>query len=352
MDSGLPAPAPAPTPAPTPKRRGPLVRLGIGCASLLLIGCVSIGGLALYETWQQEQNYNAGHAAYMQADCAAAEGPLGLAASGDPGTAGSDVALQAQAELQECNELLEADRAGAEGRPAEALLGYSAFLQRYPDGPLALPALGRAQTLSDQSAAEDLASLELCASFDTLREQAILADDPAILPPLMLACGAAYEADENFSEALVTYDRVRGEFPDYNPDEVQLALARAAVAEARALGAGGLPAPQAVGSSGEAGGQVTVVIQNDSPERLRIVFSGPDVRVEELGACEECARFTSDDIEACPELGPVGRYVLAPGDYDVVVKSVEGQVNPFQGSWTLESGQEYNSCFFIVSSGG
>lgn len=344
MNSGLPESTPA------PKRRGPLVRLTLGCASLLILGCVGIAGLAFYENWQQEQNYNAGHAAYTQADCAAAEEPLGRAASGDPGTAGNDVALQAEAELQECNLLLEADRAATEGRPSDALLGYSSLIDRYPDGPLALPALGRAQTLSDQSAAEELASLELCGNFDTLREQAILADDPAILPPLMLACGAVYEAEEDFGGAIGIYDRVRSEFPDYNPADVQTALARAAVAEARAVGAGGLPAPQAVGSSGEAGGQVTVVIQNDSAERLRIVFSGPDVRVEELEACEECASFTSDNVTACPELGPVGRYVLTPGDYDVVVKAVDGEVTPFSGSWTLETGQEYSSCFYIVSS--
>lgn len=339
--------------APTtpPKSRGPLVRIGLGCAGVLLIACVGIGGFAFYEIWQQEQNYNAGHAAYMAANCAAAEEPLRKAASGDPGTADSDVALKAEAELQECAVLLGAEAAAGDGRPGEALLAYSELLTKYADGPLAGPALGAAQALSDSSAPADLAGVELCNSVDTLLGQQILADDPALLPPLLMACGQVYEDTDDFSGAITAYDRVRGDFPDFEPEVVQEALARAAVSEARAVGAGGLPAPQAVGSAGNAGDPVTVVIQNDSPVGLRLVFSGPDVRVEELGPCEECAKFSESDPTSCPELGPVGTYVLAPGSYDVVVKAVGDDVTPFSGSWQLDAGQEYSSCFYIVTSG-
>ncbi|NJN19679.1 MAG: hypothetical protein HC822_27275 [Oscillochloris sp.] len=338
------------SPAAPPKRRGPLVRIAVGCSSLLLVACIGIAGLAFYENWQQEQNYNTGHAAYMQANCAVAAEPLRKAANGDPGTPGNDVALKAEAELQECELLLSAEESVAAGDPATALLGYSELLVKYADGPLSLPALGSAQSVSDNSAPEDLASPAFCQNFDTLLEQQILADDPTILAPVLMACGATFESANDFSSALVSYDRVRKEFPDYEPVAVQASLARAAIAEARALGAGGLPAPLAVGNSGAAGGQVTVVIQNDSPEALRLVFSGPEVRVEEIAACEECAKFENADPTGCPELGPVGSYVLAPGDYDVVVKAVSGNVNPFSGTWTLEAGQEYNSCFYIVTS--
>jgi len=92
------------------------------------------------------------------------------------------------------------------------------------------------------------------------------------------------------------------------------------------------------------------LIQNDSPEQLSIVFSGPDVRVEEVNACGECIDYVGVGPIACPEKGPVAEYVLAPGTYEVVVKSSSGaNVTPFRGTWTLKKGEEYSSCFYLVS---
>jgi hypothetical protein len=77
------------------------------------------------------------------------------------------------------------------------------------------------------------------------------------------------------------------------------------------------------------------------------------VRVEKLEPCADCEEFTGDGPSACPEKGPVGSYVLPPGTYEVVVTAVStGSVTPFRGTWTLESGQEYASCFYLVTSGG
>ncbi|HWQ14038.1 MAG TPA: hypothetical protein VNL77_14655 [Roseiflexaceae bacterium] len=348
-----PAGTPPATPAApaTPKKPNPLVRIGAGCLSLIVLGCVLIGGFALYENWQQEQNYQTGHRAYAQADCAAAVEPLGKAARGEPGTRGNDVALQAQEELQECEALLAADeRAGQQ--PADAVLGYSEVLTKYPESPLASVALTRGQELLASGAPADLATPPLCGALDTLTEQQLIAAPGETMPPLLYACGQAHEVEQAFADAVVFYDRFLSEYPEHElAGEVQAAFARATIADARASGAGELPPPQAVGGGGS--GPVTVVIQNDSPETLSLVFSGPEVRVEKLEACADCEKFTGDGPSACPEQGPVGRYVLAPGTYEVVVKAISSSgVTPFRGSWTLESGQEYSSCFYLVTSGG
>jgi hypothetical protein len=51
-----------------------------------------------------------------------------------------------------------------------------------------------------------------------------------------------------------------------------------------------------------------------------------------------------------PAQGPIGRYTLPPGDYDVVVEAISGgDVTPFSGRWSLGSGSEYHNCFFIVT---
>ncbi|NTU86210.1 MAG: hypothetical protein HGA45_43930 [Chloroflexales bacterium] len=350
MTEGSTPPA-APVPAAPPKKRGPLARIAVGCLGVVVLGCVLIGGFMFYETWQQEQNYKAGHAAYLQADCASAAGPLGKAASGDPGSAESDVALKAAAELQECEAFEAAEALVGEDKLGDAVMGYSAFVVKYADSPLNEPALTRGQALVADTEPAALISADLCQAIDDLVGQQLISAPDDQLPPILYACGQAYEGADNFSEALRFYERFRGEYPDHSlTEEVRVAFVRATVSEAAALGAGALPAPQSVGASGESGGNVTVLIQNDSAERLSMVFSGPEVRVEELEPCAECSDFSGSEPTACPELGPVGRYVMAPGTYDVVVKaSGNSGVTPFRGTWTLEPSQEYSSCFYLVT---
>jgi hypothetical protein len=123
------------------------------------------------------------------------------------------------------------------------------------------------------------------------------------------------------------------------------------VSQAQALGAGEIPAPERSGSTGSEA--TAVIIQNDSPEPLRIVFSGPESRVEELEACDTCTNYTGVGPLYCPELGPIGTYTLAPGAYDVVVESIgDDGTTPWTGAWELVTGDEYYSCFFVVTTFG
>lgn len=351
IDANPQVPPTTPIPAATPpKKPNPFVRIGLGCLSVIILGCVGISAFALYQNSLQEQNYNAGHAAYTNGDCATAVEPLTKAASGEPGTKDSDVARNAQAELQECEALIAADDlAGSE--PGDAVVSYSDFVTKYPASPLASPALTKGQELVTSSAPDALANTTLCSSIDALEEQQFISQPDTTLPPLLHACGQAFEDEGSFSDAVMIYDRFRDDYPDHElAQDVQLGFVRATLAEAEALGAGALPAPQAVGESSGGEGEAIVIIQNDSPEGLSMVFSGPDVRVEELEPCTDCEEFTGEGPDACPEKGAVGRYVVTPGDYNVVVKATsDSGVTPFSGNWTLEPGQEYYSCFYLVS---
>jgi hypothetical protein len=148
------------------------------------------------------------------------------------------------------------------------------------------------------------------------------------------------------------YENFLVEYPDHSlASDVEAALARSIVAQAKAAGAGEIPAPEFSGSTGSE--FTEVVIQNDSPERLRIVFSGPDSRVEDLEACSSCQKYFGIGPTFCPEQGPIGRYTLKPGQYEIVVESVSDTgVTPWIGDWGLLSGDEYSSCFFIVTTLG
>jgi hypothetical protein len=312
------------------------------------VAVVVIAGLGLYQNWQQEQSYQAGHQAYLKADCAGAVGPFRSAAGSSSDK--SDVALKARAELQECEALLAADRLRTDGKPGEAVLGYSNLVKKYDRSALRDAAVASGQKLI-ASTPEKVASVDVCDALDTLETQRFFAPVDEMLPPILYACGRAYAAKGAFGDALAMLGRFRAEYSTHAlADQVEKAFVEATLAETAASGAGKLPPPESVGKSGQAGGQSTVVIQNDSPEQLSIVFSGPDVRVEEVKACGECVEYVGVGPSACPEKGPVAEYVLAPGTYEVVVKSSSGSdVTPFRGTWTLKKGEEYSSCFYLVS---
>lgn len=343
-----PTPIP-PTPAAAPKKSNPIVKIALGCLGLIVLGCVGFGGLLGYGLYQQNQSYETGHAAYLKGDCAAAIDPLTKAASGDPGSPQAEAATKAQADLQECEAFLEADNLAASD-PGAAVLGYAAFVEKYTTGPLIEPATTKAQELLSTGNPEELAVVPLCEVTDALVDQKYIANPDETLPPLLFACGQTYETENEFSAAVFTYARFREDYPDHPlAADVEEAYVRASLAEANAVGAGNIPAPQAIGETGTTG-EMTVIIQNDSPDKLSLIFSGPEVRVEELEPCADCIKYTGDGPDACPEQGPIGTYVLKPGSYQVVVKSTSGEsVTPFQGTWDLADGQEYYSCFFLVT---
>jgi hypothetical protein len=333
-------------PAPPVQRRGIRRRwivLGVVILALLAIGA--------YAAMQRDQAYATGHAAYLRSDCASAVGPL-TEAGGSSSSTTNDVELKARAELQECQALLAAADLDTQGKQADAVLAYSEVVTKYPRSPLQQTALASGQRLVTGTPADRLATAAVCADLETLEAQRFVDATADALPSLLHACGNTYFSAGAYADALLVYERFRTEFPDHGLSaQVDEGYAAATLAEAAASGAGALPQPESVGGSGE-GALVTVIIRNDSPERLTIVFSGPEVRVELLPACVECERFVNEGPPECPEKGPIGRYVVEPGTYTVVVKATAGNsVTPFRGTWTLEASTEYSECFFLVTQG-
>ena len=311
-----------------------VVVLGIG------YGAYNISG-------EQQRDYDNGHAAYLEGDCADAVGPLGEAADADDD---EDLARTAQAELDECEELLAADALDTQGEAGSAVLSYSEFVTAYPSSAIVDLAISRGQALIRGEPAERIGSLPVCAELDTLEAQGFVDESDEAMPPLLLACGEAFEGEADFVNALTMFDRIRQSYPDHPlQNTASEAFVRATLAEADATGAGELPTPDAVGSGTGATGPALVVIRNASNEELTIVFSGPEQRVEEMAACTDCEAFSGDEPDGCPAGGPEARYEVEPGSYDVVVKAAtESGIIPFRGNWTLDPGQEYAQCFYIV----
>jgi tetratricopeptide (TPR) repeat protein len=204
-------------------------------------------------------------------------------------------------------------------------------------------------SLAPQAEAALLGSPVVCEKIDFVRASQPVANRLDFMPTLYRNCGQAYEVEGDWASAVSTYETFLTDFPSHAlAKEIEAALARSLVEQARASGAGEIAAPEASGSTGSE--LATVIIQNDSPEKMRIVFSGADARVEELEACATCIKFAGQEPDSCPNLGPTGTYTVTPGAYDVLVESIsDTHTTPWTGTWELAAGSEYSNCFYIVT---
>jgi tetratricopeptide (TPR) repeat protein len=192
-----------------------------------------------------------------------------------------------------------------------------------------------------------LANPLACEGVDSLKNS-VIAQRNEFMPSLYYQCGQASEGQGSWDQAISMYERFLAEFPGHaRAAEAEAGLARSIVSQAQTTSAGEIPTPERSGTTGT--GMTDVVIQNDSPEHIRIVFSGPETRVEELEPCSSCTTYTGEGPLYCPELGPIGRYSLTPGDYDIVVEPIGNtRTIPWTGRWSLVAGDEYSSCFFRI----
>ncbi|MEL6468522.1 MAG: hypothetical protein AAFQ74_02240 [Cyanobacteria bacterium J06623_4] len=194
-----------------------------------------------------------------------------------------------------------------------------------------------------------LATEPLCDRLPTILSQDWLLDAETTAPQMAYACGNTFLTAGNFAAAILPYQLFLENYPDHVLTAlVEASYAQAAIGEAKASGAGVLPPPNPTGYT--YGENTVVAIANGSPESMRIIFSGPEPRFEELPPCETCKVHSAPPVESsCSESSPAGVYQLLPGDYQVLVRSVsDRKVTPFTGEWTLASGVGYAECFHIV----
>jgi tetratricopeptide (TPR) repeat protein len=219
---------------------------------------------------------------------------------------------------------------------ADAFAMHTMLLIGYPD-----------HALADVAADALLANPLACTRYQMLKGTSI-AGRADFMPTLYRRCGQSYQADRDYDNAVRMYEQFLADYPEHDlAPGVEVALAQAIVERSKATSAGDILPPERSRRTGRS--TATVVIQNDSPQRLRIVFSGPESRVEELEACSTCETYPISGPDFCPEKGPIGRYQLGPGQYDVVVEAIDDRgITAYSGAWPLDGGNEYYNCFFVV----
>lgn len=321
---------------------------GCGCGGIITIVLVIATIYSAVRYFIDKSNYTKAHQAYIQANCEVAIKSFDNIINAWRLFDFGEYTVLAQKEHTECQAFQTAADKQTSGDPSGAILSYNDFIFNYGSSPLVEEASSRIKSAFTQTNIDVLANEALCDQVEILEQANLIPQKSTLLPNLLYECGQTYEGIKYYSGAIQMYDKFLSEYPSHSlASSVEDSLARAIVADARASGAGIIPAPERSGST--SGGSTLVIIQNDSPERLRIVFSGPDSRIEELAACSSCQTYSLIGPLYCPEQGPIGRYTLPPGQYDVVVQSIsDNGVTPWTGDWDLISGDEYYSCFFIT----
>lgn len=325
--------------------RSPLPFILGGLAALLLVGVVVY---SLLRSSLDGRAYQAAHAAYEAGDCASALPTYDQLLKAFRLADFSGKLRLARLERAECVPFQQAVNVETGDTPAASLLAWGDFLQAQPGSGLQKAARQRVNDLFARSSPSALASAESCAALKTLLANNVIPDLDMNLPILLFGCGMLAEKQPDLPMAEYYYETALSNNANHPlAPQIKAALASLIVDQARAADAPNLPPPTPSGDA--ASGSTVVIIQNDSPDALRIIFSGPQPLIEELPACADCVDFITKP-PACPEKGAIGTYTLLPGDYDVVVESIEnGNVTPFRGQWQLEDGIEFYSCFFIIT---
>lgn len=167
------------------------------------------------------------------------------------------------------------------------------------------------------------------------------------------ACGVDQFREKEFSEARETLTG----FADTYKDDRRRGQARnisiaAEIAEDRPAAGDALPPAKRPG-----GPTMELVISNDAPNGVEVLYTGPVTGSVTLKACGSCGRYSSSaagDRQACKASGksyPKARLRLPAGDYHFLYKHGTGassSVDSYSDGSSIESGYTYTSCTYVV----
>jgi hypothetical protein len=209
--------------------------------------------------------------------------------------------------------------------------------------------------LFQTSQTKSLATTKVCEQLENLMTKDLIPKLDTKVSQFYLSCGNSYETNTAYARAIELYKKLLEQNPDHaQAQKLESVLARATVADIKQQGAKEIGPPTRIANTED--GSTVVEIQNTSPRKMRIIFSGSTPKFEELEPCKDCKIYTYEEStykasEPCPNKGPKKRYTLAPGQYKIAVNFTEipGEtIESWVADWKLEEGAEYGTCFVIV----
>jgi tetratricopeptide (TPR) repeat protein len=321
---------------------------------ILLAGAIGLFGLWSIADWWGKRSFNAGMTAYQAGDCDKAIQEFDVYLKDHQGSSDSnDTPARAEASRTECKTFQGA--IAAEGTPEKvankALDRSVQFAKKYPSSTLLTSLKTQLITKLQAHTPKVWASPTSCDNLPLIQQQQLIPNVTTNLPLFHQSCADQLRDQKKYPQAIALYEKFLDQYDKHpNRDAVKTAYAQAMVDQAIDSGSGTISPPGATGNTAD--GTTVIKIRNDSPEKMRIVFSGPTPRVEELPACTNCQMFTpASKPDQCPDKGTEGSYTLNPGQYSVLVKSIgKDTVTPFTGNWSIDPGTAYAHCFYIVRS--
>lgn len=246
--------------------------------------------------------------------------------------------------LDNCKDFLENVENVNSSDPLTSAESIARFISDHPKDALSDIAMDKIKALATVNGYENMASLATCTLF---REDEAFADRSTD-PELLYSCGKTFAGASKRSEAIELLDLFIESYPEdpHNQDAVNI-LADLLISSAQAEGAGSLPAPDIAGNTDK--GTTEYEVQNDTPYSLRVVFSGPEKRIVTIPPCPDCKEYTISPM-SCPDEGPLETVALLPGNYSLLVETVSTEgVTPYTGSFELEDGTRYSSCYYVIT---
>jgi hypothetical protein len=333
----------------TSVRRSPSPKLPPDLLIGIVIALAVTGIPSIVRHFLDQQKYESAMQSYKMADCGAAVEQLNEVISALRLVDVGDYVSQAKEKKAECEFFEDAVRSQKGGKFESALLSY-AKVAVYDNSALLDPTRENLRELFQKAKITSLGTLNVCNRIGILAERNLLPKSDANLPSLYPECGKVYEAEKSYQRAISIYEQFLKQYPAHVlAEDVKRFLARTTVADIRSGGARNIDSPGRTGTTTD--GSTVIEIQNTSPAKMRITFSGTTPKFEEIESCRDCVKYVNKPPKSCPDKGPVGRYTLEPGQYDIAVKFTADDgnpVNPWAGTWSLEAGAEYKSCFFII----
>jgi hypothetical protein len=322
---------------------GLLLGLGIAFAVNVLLSI----GQHLLDQWR----YNNAMQAYRKAECNAAIDQLNPVIDAFRLFDVDNYVSQAQQKKAECERFQTAVDQQQKGKAETALMNYLILAKVYENSALLDPARQQILKLFQMSQTKPLATPKVCEQLENLMAKNLIPKLDTKVSQFYLSCGNSYETNQTYARAIGLYKRLLEQDLDHTQTQkLEAALARATVADIKQQGAKEIGPPTRIANTED--GSTVVEIQNTSPRKMRIIFSGSTPKFEELEPCQDCKIYMYEGPGPCPRQGPKKRYTLAPGQYKIAVNFTEipGEIiESWVADWKLDEGAEYGACFVIVN---
>ncbi|OKJ59442.1 hypothetical protein AMK28_02055 [Streptomyces sp. CB02115] len=238
------------------------------------------------------------------------------------------------------------------------------LLRTFPDSASARqvgPAIGK--RIKDQVAA--LKGAEPCAATEVLRGlgataselpaegvKALRADADQGVVDGVYACGVDQFEDGKFGDARTTLtDFARTYRSDGRVRQARNIAIAAEIADDRPAAGKRLPPSKRPGGS-----RMELVISNDAPNAVEVLYTGPVTGTVTLKACAGCERYSASAgaRQACKASGrsyPKARLRLPAGEYHFLYKHGTGAtagVDSYSSGTKVQPGYTYTSCTYVI----